>query len=182
MRRLGVITVVVLAVVVALPILGLVLRSGAKFGGADSGGQAAITQIDPTYKPWFTNLWNQSSGTNEIMFGVQGALGAGILFGALGYFVGRSRGRVEAASGAESRLSAGAGIAYVVIGLVAFAVVPLLYFGAGYRPPSSEIVCLFFALDGAIASGFICFALTFFRGRTTGRKQGAQAATAIRAA
>lgn len=172
MKKLTVITIVVLAVVIALPIAGLVLKSGANFGGADSGGQSAITQIDPNYHPWFGNIWNQSTHTNEMMFGVQGALGAGILFAALGYFVGRSRGRGEAAAGREIPLSARVSITYVAIGLVAFAAVPLLYFGAGYRPPSSEIICLFFALNGAIASGFICFALTFFWGRRNGRKQG----------
>jgi cobalt/nickel transport protein len=172
MKRLTVITIVVLAVVIALPIAGLVLKSGAEFGGADSGGQNAITQIDPSYRPWFSNIWNQSTRTNEVMFGVQGALGAGILFAALGYFVGRARGRGEAAAGKETPLSAGVVIAYVVIGVVAFAAVPLLYYGAGYRPPSSEIICLFFALNGAIGSGFICFALTFFWGRGNGRTQG----------
>lgn len=172
MKKLTIITIVVLAVVIALPVIGLVLRSGSKFGGADSGGQNAITEIDPDYQPWFSNIWNQSTHTNEVMFGVQGALGAGILFAALGYFVGRSRGRGEAAAGKETPLSAGAVITYIVVGLVTFAVVPLLYYGAGYRPPSSEIICLFFALNGAIASGFICFALTFFWGRGNGRKQG----------
>lgn len=172
MRKLTIITIVVLAVVIALPVAGLVLKSEAAFGGADSGGQNAITQIDPSYRPWFSNIWNQSTHTNEVMFGVQGAFGAGILFAALGFFVGRSRGRGEAAAGKQSPLSAGVAIAYVVIGVVAFAAVPLLYYGAGYRPPSSEIICLFFALNGAIASGFICFALAFFWGRGNGRKQG----------
>jgi cobalt/nickel transport protein len=172
MKKLTLLTVVILAVVIALPIAGLVLKSGAEFGGADSGGQNAITEIDPGYQPWFNNLWNQSTQTNEIMFGVQGALGAGILFAALGYFVGRSRGRGEAAAGKETPLPTGTAVGYVVIGLVAFAVVPLLYYGVGYRPPSSEIICLFFAINGAIASGFICFAMTFFWGRGKGRRQG----------
>jgi cobalt/nickel transport protein len=177
MKKTTIITVVVLAVVIALPIVGLVLRSGSSFGGADSGGQAAITQIDPTYKPWFNTLWMQSTRTNEYMFGVQGLLGAAVLFSTLGYFVGRTRGRAEA-SGEQSPVSAGTKTAYVLIGIAAFAVMPVLYLGVGYRPPSSEIICLFFALSGAIASGFSCFALFFFRGRRKGLKDAAQASAA----
>lgn len=175
MKKQTIITIVVLAVVIALPIGGLVLKSGSAFGGADSGGQAAITEIDPNYKPWFNAIWNQSITTNYVMFGIQGVLGAALLFSALGYFVGRTRGRAEAAAGKESPVSAGAKTAYVLIGIAALAVVPVLYFVVGYRPPSSEIICLFFALSGAIASGFIFFGLFFFRGRRKGLTQAALA-------
>ena len=175
MKKQTIITIVVLAVVIALPIAGLVLKSGSEFGGADSGGQAAITEINPDYQPWFNSLWIQSTQTNEIMFGIQGVIGAALLFSALGYFVGRTRGRAEAAAGKESPVSAGAKTAYVLIGIAAFAVVPVLYFVVGYRPPSSEIICLFFALSGAIASGFIFFGLFFFSGRRKGLTQAAQA-------
>jgi cobalt/nickel transport protein len=167
-KKMVILTIVAIVVVIALPVAGLVLKSGSEFGGADSGGQAAITEIDPTYKPWFNNIWNQSTHTNEVMFGFQGLLGAGILFGALGYFVGRTRGRTEAEAGKESPLSSGVKIAYALIGVAVFSVIPLLYFAVGYRPPSSEIICLFFALSGGIASGFICFAVFFFRGRRSG--------------
>jgi cobalt/nickel transport protein len=174
MKKLTILTVVVLAVVIALPLAGLVLRSGSEFGGADSGGQEAITEIDADYTPWFDLIWSQSETTNYVMFGFQGVLGAALLFSALGYYVGRTRGRAEA-TGEHSPVPAKVITTYVVIAMAALAVVPVLYYLVGYRPPSGEIIALFFALVGAIASGFLFFGLTFFIGRGKGRTQAAQA-------
>ncbi|MCL5735221.1 MAG: energy-coupling factor ABC transporter substrate-binding protein [Actinobacteria bacterium] len=172
-RTTAIFTVVALAVVIALPIVGLVLRPSSAFGGADSAGQAAIIQINPNYKPWFNNVWMQSTRTSEYMFGFQGLLGGAILFSTLGFFVGRTRGRAEAAN-EQAPASAGAKAAYVLIGIATFTVIPVLYFVVGYKPPSSEIICLFFALSAAIAAGFTFFALFFFRGRRKGLKEAVQ--------
>jgi cobalt/nickel transport protein len=168
MKRLTIITIAVLAAVIAIPVVGLTLKSGAAFSGSDDGGTNAIAQIDPNYKPWFHDIWQQSETTNQVMFGFQGLLGAGILFSALGYFAGRTRGRSEAQTGKERPLGAGLKATYAALAAVALSVVPVIYYGAGYRPPSGEIICLFLALEGAMLSGFACFALFFLRGRRKG--------------
>lgn len=163
-------TFILLVAVVALAVVPLLIASDAEWGGADSGGQEAITELAPDFTPGFEGVWAQSETTNYIMFGVQGVVGAGILFSVLGYLVGRTRGRAEAA-GEHQPLRTGVIVTYLVIAAVALAVVPVIYYVVGYKPPSGEIICLFFALEGAIASGFLFFGLTYLRGRNKGRKQ-----------
>jgi ABC-type cobalt transport system substrate-binding protein len=51
----------------------------------------------------------------------------------------------------------------------------VLYYVVGYRPPSGEIIAMFYALEGVIASGLLFFGLGFFFGRGKGRTQAAQA-------
>jgi cobalt/nickel transport protein len=176
MRKLTTLTIVVLVVVMALAIGALALRSGAEFGGADSGGQEAITELDPDYTPWYDGVWVQSENVNWLMFGVQGVVGAALFFSALGYFVGRARGRAEG-PGEHAPVPAKVVTTYVVIAIAALAVVPVLYYVVGYRPPSGEIIALFYALEGAIVSGFLFFGLLYFVGRGRGRKQAAQASS-----
>jgi cobalt/nickel transport protein len=176
MKKLTMLTIIVLVAVIALALGALALRSGSEFGGADAGGQEAITELDPTYTPWYDGVWVQSENVNWIMFGFQGVVGAALLFSALGYFVGRTRGRAEG-PGESSPVSAKVVTTNVVIAIAAVAVVPVLYYVVGYRPPSGEIIALFYALEGAIASGFLFFGLTFFYGRGKGRTQAAQASS-----
>ncbi|SEL82524.1 cobalt/nickel transport protein [Roseateles sp. YR242] len=67
------------------------------FQGADARAQQAITQIAPDYKPWFSPVLEPSS--NEIaslLFALQAAAGAGVI----GYWLGMSRARASAKSGA----------------------------------------------------------------------------------
>lgn len=65
------------------------------FAGADAQAEAAIGEIAPDYKPWFTPLWEPPSGEIEcLLFALQAALGAGILFYYIGYVKGRSAGRI----------------------------------------------------------------------------------------
>lgn len=90
-------TVIVLLAVVALAVVPLVLRSGGAFGGADTKAQTAITQIDPSYHPWFSSIWKPgSSEVESFLFALQAALGAGVVFFVLGYFIGRAKGRGQA--------------------------------------------------------------------------------------
>jgi cobalt/nickel transport protein len=92
-------TILILLAVVALAVVPLVLAGGAEFGGADGQAGAAISEIDPGYAPWFSSIWSPPSGEIEsLLFALQAAIGAGVLFFALGYFVGRAKGRSQAAS------------------------------------------------------------------------------------
>ncbi len=91
------VTILVLAAVVALAVVPLVLRAGSEFGGADGQAEEAITQINPGYEPWFNSFWEPPSGEIEsLLFSLQAAIGAGIVFYALGYFIGRAKGRAQA--------------------------------------------------------------------------------------
>lgn len=92
-------TILVLLAVIALTVVPLVVAGGAEFAGADGEAETAITEIDPGYQPWFSSIWEPPSGEIEgLLFALQAAFGAGAVFYALGYFVGRDKGRNQAAA------------------------------------------------------------------------------------
>ena len=81
-------TIVLLLLVLAIVIVPQVIKSGAEFGGADGEAEAAITEIDPNYEPWFSSFFEPASGEIEsLLFASQAALGAGIV----GYYIGSTR-------------------------------------------------------------------------------------------
>ena len=84
-------TILVLCAVIALAIVPLVVTGGAEFGGADGEAETAITEIDAGYEPWFSSIWEPPSGEIEsLLFALQAAIGAGLVFYALGYYIGRA--------------------------------------------------------------------------------------------
>ena len=84
----------IIAAIVALVVLPLLFVEGAEFGGADGQAEEAITQIDQNYQPWFNPLIEPASGEIEsLLFALQAALGAGVIFYYLGYSAGRRRER-----------------------------------------------------------------------------------------
>lgn len=73
---------------VAIVVVSLLWAGGAEFGGTDNKAVAVIEGTD--YKPWFDYLFAPSSPVVEsFLFSLQAAIGAGILFYCIGYFVGR---------------------------------------------------------------------------------------------
>jgi cobalt/nickel transport protein len=79
--------------VVGLALLPLVIVKEGKFGGADDQGKAAITEIQPSYKPWFESVLQPASPEiASLLFATQAALGAGVV----GYAIGLYKGRTEA--------------------------------------------------------------------------------------
>jgi len=79
-----------LGLVVILAIFPLFIQKGAEFGGADGEAEAAIGEINSSYKPWFSNIWEPPSGEIEsLLFCLQAAVGAGFI----GYFIGYARGK-----------------------------------------------------------------------------------------
>jgi cobalt/nickel transport protein len=101
-------TILVILAVIALSILPLLVAGGAEFGGADGEAETAITEIDAGYEPWFSSIWEPPSGEIEsLLFVLQAAIGSGLLFFALGYYVGRAKGRAQAGDkGAGAQASA----------------------------------------------------------------------------
>ncbi|MFM6311225.1 MAG: energy-coupling factor ABC transporter substrate-binding protein, partial [Dolichospermum sp.] len=63
-----------------------------EFGGSDDKAKAAITEIQPEYKPWFQSPFTPASGEiASLLFASQAALGAGIIGYAIGVYKERSK-------------------------------------------------------------------------------------------
>ncbi|MFF2912340.1 energy-coupling factor ABC transporter substrate-binding protein [Paenibacillus sp. NPDC057934] len=75
-------------VVVLLVVLPLLFVEG-EFGGADDAAEGAITEIDPSYTPWFKPLTELPGETESMLFALQAAIGAGVI----GYTIGLLKGR-----------------------------------------------------------------------------------------
>ncbi len=90
-------TVIILLAIVALVVVPLVLHpGGGKFGGADNKATSAIKSIDPGYKPWFKSIWKPPTTEMEgLLFALQAAVGAGVVCFAMGFFIGRAKGRKQ---------------------------------------------------------------------------------------
>jgi cobalt/nickel transport protein len=103
MSRNARINTLLLLVVAALAVLPLVLGLGdhkeEPFTGADGEAEAAITELEPDYEPWFTPLYEPPSGEIEsALFSLQAALGAGVLAYYFGLRKGRRQGEERAAA------------------------------------------------------------------------------------
>lgn len=73
---------------IAVVVVSLLWAGGAEFGGTDNKAVEVIESTD--YKPWFDYLFAPSSAVVEsFLFSLQAAIGAGVLFYCIGYFVGR---------------------------------------------------------------------------------------------
>lgn len=79
-----------LLLTVAIAIIPLIINSGAEYGGADGEAESAITEINPSYEPWFNSFYEPPSGEIEsLLFSTQAALGAGVI----GYYLGSRKKR-----------------------------------------------------------------------------------------
>lgn len=77
-----------LLLTVIIAIIPLVINSGAEYGGADGEAETAITEIAPSYEPWFSSFYEPPSGEIEsLLFSTQAALGAGVI----GYYLGTKK-------------------------------------------------------------------------------------------
>lgn len=77
--------------IVALVVAPIILKPNAEYGGADGEAETAVTEINPEYEPWFSNIWEPPSGEIEsLLFSLQAAAGAGVIFYVLGYLKGKS--------------------------------------------------------------------------------------------
>jgi cobalt/nickel transport protein len=84
-------TLLILAAVVLLAVLPLLFVNG-DFGGADGAAEEMITELHPTYEPWFSPLLEPPGETESMLFALQAALGAGFI----GYVLGRFKSKAPA--------------------------------------------------------------------------------------
>ena len=85
--------IVLVTLAILLIIIPLVINPNAEYGGADGEAETLITEIAPDYEPWFESFYEPPSGEIEsLLFSVQAALGAGIIFYYLGYKKGQRKG------------------------------------------------------------------------------------------
>lgn len=86
---------ILIVLVLILAVAPLFMVHDSEFGGADGAAEEAITEISPSYEPWFAPFWEPPGGeTESLLFALQAALGAGFL----GYYFGLKRGQAKAQS------------------------------------------------------------------------------------
>ena len=69
-----------ISVVVILAVFPLFIQKGAEFGGADNKAQDAISDINSSYKPWFSNIWTPPSKEIEsLLFSLKQRLALDLL-------------------------------------------------------------------------------------------------------
>jgi cobalt/nickel transport protein len=89
-----------LFIVVVLAVFPLFIQQGAEFGGADGEAEEAIGEINSSYEPWSSSIWEPPSGEIEsLLFVLQAAIGAGFI----GYFIGYTRGKSRPKEGNERK-------------------------------------------------------------------------------
>lgn len=80
----------IILLVIILGVFPFFIQKGATFGGADNKAKDAISEINSSYKPWFSSIWTPPSKEIEsLLFALQAAIGAGFI----GYFIGYTRGK-----------------------------------------------------------------------------------------
>lgn len=63
-----------------------------EYGGSDGGAEAAITELQKDYEPWFSSLYEPASGEIEsLLFTLQGSLGVGVIAYIIGYQKGKNK-------------------------------------------------------------------------------------------
>lgn len=76
--------------------IALGMATGAKFDGSDGKAQAAITDIQPRYTPWFQPLFKPPSAEIEsLLFALQASLGTGFIAYFFGYKHGLRKGQKD---------------------------------------------------------------------------------------
>ena len=82
--------IILILIVIALAVIPFFIAKDGEFGGSDDAAEEAITQIDKSYEPWFSPVFEPASVEVEsLLFALQAAIGAGVIGFGLGYFKGR---------------------------------------------------------------------------------------------
>lgn len=86
--------ILLLAIAALIVVIPLAAKVAPEFPGSDGQAQEIITEIDPDYQPWFSNVFVlPGSEMESLLFALQAALGAGVL----GFVLGRITARPNVA-------------------------------------------------------------------------------------
>ena len=81
---------ILLLLVLTIPVVSLWLGGDSEFGGADGKVVEMIDAGQSNYIPWFESIWAPPGGeTESLLFSLQAAVGAGVLFYIIGYIKGK---------------------------------------------------------------------------------------------
>lgn len=84
--------IILIVLIILITVIPLIFMKGAEFGGSDDQAEGVIEKVDPDYKPWAAPLWEPPSGEIEsLLFGLQAAIGSGIIFYIIGYNKGKRK-------------------------------------------------------------------------------------------
>ncbi len=87
MKRQNLMLLFIVALLVIVP---LVANPSAEYGGSDGNAQALISEMNPSFEPWFEPLWAPPSGEVEsLLFTLLAVTGASII----SYYLGTIRGK-----------------------------------------------------------------------------------------
>ena len=99
------IVLVLLLLCVVIAVVPMIFLGGtAEFGGADGEAEAAITEIDQDYEPWYASPMEHifpdglPGEIESLLFCLQAAIGSGIFFFCLGRLTMRSKMRKQMAA------------------------------------------------------------------------------------
>ncbi len=89
--------IIMIAIIIGFAIIPLFMVKDGEFAGADYRAEKAINEIDESYKPWFSPIFEPKSGEVEtFFFALQATIGAGVFGYGLGYMGGRKKKEKEA--------------------------------------------------------------------------------------
>ena len=78
--------------IILIVVLTLYFFPNADFMGADGLAEDYITESQPNYVPWFSNIWEPPSGEIEsLLFSLQAAIGTGVVAYVIGYYKGKKK-------------------------------------------------------------------------------------------
>lgn len=81
-----------LALAVIIIITPLLLIKDSEFGGADGMAEEVITEINPSYEPWFESILVPPGGeTESLLFCIQAGAGAAVLGFGFGFLIARNK-------------------------------------------------------------------------------------------
>ena len=91
-------TVIALIIsIILIAFIPLFLLRNAEFGGSDDAGSVVVEEVDSSYEPWATPIFEQILGgelpgeVESLLFCVQTGIGVGIIAFFLGRFVERRK-------------------------------------------------------------------------------------------
>ena len=95
MKKSTVIGLIIAIILIAF--IPLFLLQDAEFGGSDDAGSTVVEEVDSSYEPWATPIFEQILGgelpgeVESLLFCVQTGIGVGIIAFFLGRFVERKK-------------------------------------------------------------------------------------------